>query len=189
MSGPLDKLDGWLRLSEDISGMAAVQSFNDFGLHKGIAHQGSWTFSGTAAGEFEQTMLICPDEWDCHASIMMNSGGDAIFELYESPTVTTSGTEQDPRTLNRSFAVEGGERAFARGFVSPTLADAGYLLTRQLLPGGIGAIAGAEANDEWVLRRGRAYVFRLYNWTAGAELLGMRVKWLEHNHSPAIDGL
>ncbi len=110
--------------------------------------------------------------------------------MYEAPTVTASGTAFDPRTMNRTFAVEGGERATALGFISPTLADPGYLLTRQLLPGGTGIAAiGANANDKWVLRRGQAYVFRLYNWTAGADLFSMRAVWLEEAHSPAIDGM
>ncbi len=81
MAGPLDKLGRWLGQSEDIGGLAAVQSHNDYNLHKGVVHQGSWVFSGTAAGLSEDALLICHDDWDCHASIMMNSGGDAVFEL------------------------------------------------------------------------------------------------------------
>ena len=74
------------------------------------------------------------------------------------------------------------------GFVSPTLAADGYILTRQLIPGGVAALAGESIDDEWVLRRNQAYVFRMYNRSAGASQIGIRINWGEHDYSAAIDG-
>ena len=73
--------------------------------------------------------------------------------------------------------------------MSPTVAEDGYVLSRLLLPGGLGIAAiGANVDDIWVLRRGNCYVFRMYNWTAGAEVLGFQATWAEEADSPAIDG-
>ena len=133
-------------------------------------------------------MMIMGDDYDAHLKFHAEAGGDAVFLMFENPTVTSSGTSYDPRNLNRGFGIEGTERSSVLGFVSPVLADTGYTLSFKLLPGGVGVIAGADVDEEWVLRRGNCYVFRLYNWTAGAELLGFDASWIEEAHSPALDG-
>ena len=79
MAGPMDKLDKWLRISEDTDGMAAVQSHDESALHHGEMFQGSWVFSGTAAGASEDALLICDDDKDCHMSIVVTAGGGAGF--------------------------------------------------------------------------------------------------------------
>lgn len=186
--GPLQLLENWLKQVQDTSGMAAVTDEKTHQMHKGVRFEGSWIFSGTAAGLSEQVMVIIGDEYDAHMRFHGNCGGDAVFQIWENPRVTTSGTEYDPRNLNRGFGEEGNERGNVRGFVSPTLSDDGYILTHQLLPGGIGVVAGGNVDDEWVLRRGNVYVFRMYNWTAAAEVMGMRAKWSEEQNSPVLDG-
>jgi len=186
--GPLQLLENWLKQVQDTGGIAPIVYETSHAMHKGIRYQGSWVFSGTVAGAYEQVMIIVGDEYDAYLKLTGESGGDAIFAILENPTVTSSGTEYAPRNLNRGFGIEGNEGGYVRGFVSPVLSDDGYLLTYQLLPGGIGVVAGASVEDEWVLRRGNCYVFRMYNWAAGAELLSFRAAWIEEANNPAIDG-
>lgn len=185
---PLEFLENWLKQVQDTGGIAPVTLETAHAMHKGTRYQGSWVFSGTAAGASEQVMMILGDEHDAHLKFHAEAGGDAVFVILENPTVTSSGTQYAPRNLNRGFGIEGNEGGHVRGFVSPVLSDDGYVLTYQLLPGGVGVIAGASLDDEWVLRRGNCYVFRLYNWAVGAEVLGFRAAWVEERNNPAIDG-
>lgn len=185
--GPLQLLENWLKQVQDTGMIAPVVGEKTHGMHKGVRFEGSYVFSGTAAGASEQVMLIVGDDYDAHLRFHAIADGDAVFEIYENPTVTSSGTEHDPRNLNRGFGVEGNERATVRGFVSPVLSNDGYVLTYQLLPDGVAA--GDQIDDEWVLRRGNVYVFRMYNFTDQSTLLmAMRAKWIEKAHNPAIDG-
>jgi|GEM_PF-5560145 len=185
--GPLQLLESWLKQVQDTGMVAPVESEKTQAMQKGIRFEESWIFSGTAVGASEQVMIIVDDEYDAHAKIQVEVGGDAVFEMYENPTITSSGTQQDPRNLNRTFGIQGTERNRSLGFVSPTLSADGYLLTHRFVPDGVGF--GSSLDDEWVLRRGNAYIFRVYNWnTQAAEVIAIRAKWIEKQNSPAIDG-
>lgn len=189
MAGPLELLGKWLKKTEQFGNLAPVILERTFDLHKGTKFEGSWFFSGTVAGAREQVLLLCHEDYDCRAIMHMASNVDTLLEIYENPSINVTGTEQTPRNLNRTFGRDGFERARTRGFVTPALAVDGYLLSHQFLPAGAGDVAGANKDGEWVLRRGQAYVFRMYNWdSTNAGVVGMRITWGEDDFSAAIDG-
>lgn len=190
--GPQELIERWLSQAEKFGFIAPIQSHGHFHNHQGLAFQATFIASGTAAAAGADYLMILDDDKDAHTTFGALCGADAIFEIYEEPTISATGTAYTPRNLNRTFAAEGNERGVHLTFAGPTVTDPGYLLSRIFVPGGSTQhAAGGKARPDFenIFRRGRSYLFRLWNWSdQNAEVVALDLEWYEEDFSAAIDG-
>lgn len=109
-------------------------------------------------------LLISTSTRSAHLSLEAESGGNAIISLYESPTVTATGTLAPIQNRNR-FQANGNITSV---FANPEVSATGTTLITRLLPGGRGGgSSGAvgESFAETVCKTNTQYLARLENLT------------------------
>lgn len=193
--GPQELLERWLKSGGEERNIrnnvarpispAVIDAFHA-NTHKGTSFHASLFASGVAGGGSQYMALFMDEDHDVHLRWACGIGADGIFELYENPTLSSTGTAHDPRTRNRTFGVEGAERAYTMCYINPTPTNMGYNLTRTVLANLIGGAIDSEV--EWVLRRGNVYLLRAVNLAGQSDYVGIDADWYEEDWSPALDG-
>ena len=107
------------------------------------------------------------------------SQGPFLLELYESPTVTTLGTQQSSRRRNRSNPNVSQMLIYAGGTVSAN----GLLIADDLLLGigqGSNVVSGsAGLDDGFVLKANTTYMIKMTNQAASTTSYNAKFAWHE----------
>lgn len=130
-------------------------------IQDGLMYEAS-RYVASVANNANVDVLIRVGAKPQHLCAKLSAGGDALFGLYEAPTVTNDGTPITAFNRNREV-VTPPLSVFTH---SPTVTAPGVAVRQQLLPGGSGN--GSQGRvlddvDEWVLKRNTAYLLRLTN--------------------------
>jgi hypothetical protein len=88
------------------------------------------------------------------------SDSPVTIRLFEAPTVTATGTEQQPRNRNRAESDQNGVQVF----VGPTITADGTRLETDFLPPGGNKIGGSAGSfyEEWILNEDD-YILKITN--------------------------
>ena len=148
-------------------------------VHDGLAF-GFSTHSTLAAGT-TLTMLGVTGALQVHFDGFLCdiSQGPFLLELYESPTVTTLGTQQSSRRRNRISTTVSQMLIYAGGTVSAN----GTLITDDLLLGigqGSNVVSGsAGLDDGFVLKPNTTYMIKMTNQAASTTSYNAKFAWHE----------
>ncbi len=150
-------------------------------LHRGTMYHCSALTSTLGDGVNFQMSLTTPDDDRPHMIIEAACGGDADLLFYEGATVSAGMIEDVPNHKRTSSNVWGGVMR-----VSPTVTDAGTLLSSQFMPGGSHSQAVGSAQTfglEWVLKPSTTYLIRMTNRSGSAQRASIGC---DHYSSPLI---
>lgn len=110
-------------------------------------------------------------------------GGDMETELREGAVIQNDGTAMAEYNKNRAIGDGGNTATVVR---DPTINNAGTLIENEFIPGGTGgnAIGGAAVGrPEWILARGRTYLFRITNRAGNAQPMSLAIEWYEESEN------
>lgn len=118
---------------------------------------------------------------DIHAHVIASlaAGGDSEYYLYENTVVSGNGTPLSLVNKRR----DSPNTPLSTAYHTPTVTGVGFPLINALVPGGTGGNAQGSSEDhanEWILKPGLVYMFRLYNRAGNTQPLGLVVEFYEH---------
>lgn len=100
------------------------------------------------------------------------TGGDAIIEFIEAPTVTSNGTELDEYNLNRVDQTSSNTTIYKEASFNSD----GTILEDQYIPGGTKQFSrGGEVVKRWIPQTDTSYIIKVTNKSGGSTFLGIEV--------------
>lgn len=141
------------------------------------------TTAVSLADNGKQEFVITVGSTPCHAVYEGNCGGNAMLELYESPTGVSGTNAYTPRALNR---VTGDSVTTVTSVISnpDAIAADGTSLSGRLVAGGTGGNAtggSVGTRIEHVLKPSTVYLLRLTNVAGAAKAASLCLDWYEHS--------
>lgn len=152
---------------------------NHLRLHEGRAYYvyKLYPYAATlGAGSSIDIAIAWPAGITPHAVIAYQSGGDAEFYIYESPS-TSGGTPMTIHRRNRSLTTTSTGAAV----LAPTVTSTGTEIYAEFIssgPGGTGA-GGGDYTYEYVFKPLTTYLFRLTNVNSSGHMAELRIEWYE----------
>ena len=125
-----------------------------------------YTGTSGAAGE---TQAVYTD-------IGVGAGGDSIIEIYENPTITSSGTDMSVYNKNRLYS---DGNAIVSVYHTPTVTSSGTRLSHKLLPAGTGFtdIGEEVPGIPWKFRAGEDYLISVQNIAGATQPTSIMLNW------------
>lgn len=117
---------------------------------------------------------------DSHTVWFHTCGGDALFYLYENPTVSNNGTLLPTYNINRAS----DNQASLSAAHTPTVSGVGTEIIGHSIPGGTGGNASGamlRSGTEFVMAPGRTYLFRLTNVSGQAKDASIVIEFYEES--------
>ena len=133
---------------------------------------------GSIANDALAEIYLKLDGVHWHASFEIHAGGDARFNLFENPTISSDGTPLNLYNNNRVTT----KTTTGTAFSVPTVTNAGTVLINRFLPGGSGPKSGGGNllfAREYILNGERTYLMRLTNVSGSTQELSMHVLYYE----------
>jgi len=157
MTGPLDTLKEWINNQE-----SRASTYLTYQVHKGNVYSVSHLSTGILHNANYDVLFIMQDD-NGRMGCELDVGGDALFYLYEEPTIAGSGTALAVRNLNR----ESANMSDTLVFYNPNISAEGTLLQEFFIPGGSGNKGGQgghiQQEAEWLFASHKSYLLRLVN--------------------------
>lgn len=105
-------------------------------------------------------------------SFRIVTGGDAIIQLVETPTISSNGTELDSYNLNRV-----DEIASSTVIYSDATFSSGTTIEDQYIPGGVKQFSrGGELIHRFIPKKNSSYVLKVTNKSGGSTFIGVKVE-------------
>jgi len=144
----------------------ALTSIADDGYNQILLYTGT---SGAASGGFTSA--------EAYTVVNAASGGNAELEIYESPTVTASGTQLTVYNKTRSSSVTAKSTAFH----TPTVTISGTRMVHRIIPSGGGeATEGDQYKDApIVFDADKNYLISVKNIAGSAQPNSIALTWIE----------
>lgn len=119
-------------------------------------------FTGTVTDNTSIDLLIPIRNSTIHLGIEVIAGGDALFEVYENPTATATGTMNPSYNKNRYVGDEINNSGI---YILPNISNVGNKIITEFIAGGEKKSTGGSLimGDEWILNKNKSYLFRLTN--------------------------
>jgi len=173
--------NGFVLIVDAVTRTLATIGYPHHEIHSGAAFKMSFLDIALADGGIIEIIITVGGTKQFHSTNKVACGGDATLHIYESPTTIVGGTTIDVRNKNRDIG-DGNNTITA--LLDPTsIADDGDLLEAGLIAGGTGGNAGGGSEgdrDEWILKPGLLYLFRLKNIAGAAKAASFQVAGYEH---------
>lgn len=149
------------RVDERAEALVTIDTVHER-IHRGQLFSVDYLDAALASAGVIEMLVTVPSGVAAHSRITGSAGGDATLKIFESPTVSASGTALTPVDRNRSTA----NTATLTVTHTPTTTADGTQLMDMLLPGGAGGNAAGSSDDifgEMILAAGKTYLIRLTN--------------------------
>lgn len=152
-------------------------------VHEGDAFYAQHNASGVADGGYVGVLFTTANttSWG-HAIFGMNSSSKATFELYENPTVTSTGTTVTAYNRDRND----GSNAVVSVSHTPTVSNNGTLIRmRYIGTGGLANLAGAgddRGQSEFILEQNEQYYVKGVSEAASNNIC-VYCTWYEHTNN------
>lgn len=101
-----------------------------------------------------------------------------LIELYESPTISSDGTQRVAIARNRQSTIS----ALMSVFLNPTVTSAGTLLLSDKIFGDKQTVSADYLAGEWVLKKNTNYLFKLSNTSNQSIDVVAGFNWAEYDH-------
>lgn len=148
-------------------------------LHGGTHYTVRNTALLTKAGT-KDILIVTPNttKW-AHIVIGLDTNDAAVTGyLYESPTVTSSGTLDVTKNRNRNYA----DNNTTLVYVDPVATVVGTQLAKYAIGSGKNSGGGARDAEEFVLKQNTLYLFRIVEGNVAATNINWTIDWYEHTN-------
>jgi hypothetical protein len=166
-------------LTDDVTGALVTIPVVHHEVHEGETFIVSFASTAIANNANIAILLRTGNSRYGHLSWYASAGGDAEFELIESPTVTSAGTAMTEFNAKRYST----ETAQITAFHTPTVAG-GTIIIDAIIGGGTGGTSSGgvlRSGAEIILSTNTDYLLRLTNIAGNAQPAGLVVEWYEES--------
>jgi len=152
-------------------------------IHKLIHYEKMYVntvYTGSVVNNGGLEVLFCPNNLlkSVHIGFVGYIGGDGLFELYENPTCTNSGTINISYNQNRLSS----NINLSKIYISPAVSNLNTNILRIFIPGGKnnGTGANIDVGDEFILKPSNTYLFRILNISGGTQPISIKLMFHEN---------
>lgn len=149
-------------------------------------HNGNfWTVShyfGSVADTVAAEIVLVPNSANAHTGFQFKTGGDALVEIYENPTIADLGTELTPQANNRA----NNKNSATQAYHTPTITSALSRIFHNYIVGGGGgnSIGGQDGivpfeDGKWILKNNNTYLIRVTNQAGQAKKIAFAAAFWE----------
>lgn len=166
--------------TDPVSGALITVPLEHRQIHAGITYTVDAVEVNLAANGSIDLLVRLPATVNAYMVYRAYVDGQGQLFIYESPTTTNDGTAQTPMNHNRTLSTP--ESAQVSVFLTPTVSDVGTALLPGVWLGSKNAFvtfAPLRERDEFVLKAGRDYLYRLTNTGSGANDASLGLQWYE----------
>ena len=166
--------------TDDITNSVEVIDWEHARIHAGKAFTSSQLFSlGNNATTYHLFRNSSATNYPHIRTLLVSASGSPVeLHLYESPTITGTGTPQTSSNNNRASLNTANLLMYSGATVS---ADGTFLASDIIVGGKSTGGAGTEnAQREWVLKPATDYILKLVNVGAGNISYGLKIFWYEN---------
>lgn len=135
-------------------------------LERGNAYTVSHIFESVSNGDDAELLISCGDH-AVYLGYKTFVGGQCYGRIYESPTITSNGTDLSIISNNRANILSDG----CSFYHTPSVSSDGTLLAEALIPGGSGIFSrsgAASGLSQWIIAPNTSYYIKITNDSGGA---------------------
>lgn len=148
-------------------------------VHEGEMFHAEYT-NASVSDAASVDVLLRTGAKDAHTVFDVYAGGQARVYLYESVTVTTTGTAVTPYNMNRTYSLT---PTVGISQTPTVLVGSTVLVNGRVLPGGASQQTrvggGVRQGVEWILKPDTNYLIRATNTSGSAVPINVVTEWYE----------